>query len=61
MFSFMGTYDVNYPFSKIITNAIEIINYKSMGLIRFINKALKRDKKALVVLKTDDEMTRYLK
>lgn len=32
-----------------------------MGLIRFIQKALKRDKNALIVRKTDDELTRYVK
>lgn len=30
-------------------------------VIKFISKALKRDKKALVVYKTDDEVTRYIK
>lgn len=32
-----------------------------MGLIKFISKALKRDKRALIVQKTDDELTRYMK
>lgn len=32
-----------------------------MGLIRFMQKALKRDKNALIVHKTDDELTRYVK
>lgn len=32
-----------------------------MGLVKFISKALKRDKNQLVVRKTDDEMTRFLK
>lgn len=30
-------------------------------VIKFISKALKRDQKQLVIRKTDDEMTRYLK
>lgn len=32
-----------------------------MVLFKFLAKALKRDKTALVVRKTDDEITRYLK
>ena len=32
-----------------------------MGLVKFISKALKRDQNQLVIRKTDDEMTRYLK
>ena len=32
-----------------------------MGLIRFIQKALKKDKSALIVKKTDDEIMRYVK
>ena len=30
-------------------------------VLKFIAKALKRDSNALIVRKTDDEMTRYLK
>jgi hypothetical protein len=30
-------------------------------VIKFISKALKRDQKQLVIRKTDDELTRYLK
>ena len=37
---------------------IELINWM---VIKFISKALKRDKNHLVVRKTDDELTRYLK
>jgi hypothetical protein len=30
-------------------------------VIKFILKAFKRDKEALIVKKTDDELTRYIK
>jgi len=38
-----------------------ILIIKLMGLIRFISKAFKRDKNHLVIRKSDDELTRYLK